>query len=297
MGINKVQYGNTTLIDLTSDTVTADKLMQGYTAHDRSGTLITGTATGGGGSGGNVWQDAQGYVHLDDEGGSSGQYAWLGEDAEKVGVVINKVINLKNDTDYDNWTASTTATTLIAASTDPDYTLNANIAGYDYCFITKGFIEPVYLSGTPLTYTTKRVCQYHLQYFYGYPSYTTTADVQADFASTFTGLNSATVGFVQYYYNSAGSVVSRSATQCGCLYMSTYPTIQGGGVSDGIVSITYKLPAFNAKCDSSRFSTERKAQVDSENTNYNLTVELYRVPHGKGLMSHLISEMCEALNA
>ena len=42
MGINKVQYGNTTLIDLTSDTVTADKLMQGYTAHDRTGALITG---------------------------------------------------------------------------------------------------------------------------------------------------------------------------------------------------------------------------------------------------------------
>ena len=45
--VNKVQYGNTTLIDLTSDTVTADKLMQGYTAHDRTGALITGTATGG----------------------------------------------------------------------------------------------------------------------------------------------------------------------------------------------------------------------------------------------------------
>lgn len=43
MGINKVQYGNTTLIDLTSDTVTADKLLQGYTAHDRSGALINGT--------------------------------------------------------------------------------------------------------------------------------------------------------------------------------------------------------------------------------------------------------------
>lgn len=47
MGINKVQYGNTVLIDLTSDTVTADKLMQGYTAHDRTGALITGTGTGG----------------------------------------------------------------------------------------------------------------------------------------------------------------------------------------------------------------------------------------------------------
>lgn len=50
MAYNKVIYNNNTLIDLTSDTVTADKLMQGYTAHDASGALITGTATGGGGS-------------------------------------------------------------------------------------------------------------------------------------------------------------------------------------------------------------------------------------------------------
>lgn len=54
MAINKVQYGNTTLIDLTGDTVTADKLMQGYTAHDRTGAVITGTATGGGTDGDNL---------------------------------------------------------------------------------------------------------------------------------------------------------------------------------------------------------------------------------------------------
>ena len=42
--VNKVQYGNQVLIDLTSDTVTADKILQGYTAHDASGTSITGTA-------------------------------------------------------------------------------------------------------------------------------------------------------------------------------------------------------------------------------------------------------------
>ena len=45
--VNKVVFGSATLVDLTSDTVTADKLMQGYTAHDRTGALITGTATGG----------------------------------------------------------------------------------------------------------------------------------------------------------------------------------------------------------------------------------------------------------
>lgn len=50
MGINKIVYNGGTLIDLTGDTVTADKLMQGYTAHDKSGEVIIGTATGGGGT-------------------------------------------------------------------------------------------------------------------------------------------------------------------------------------------------------------------------------------------------------
>ena len=40
---NKVIYGNTVLIDLTADTVTADKILAGFTAHDQSGSVITGT--------------------------------------------------------------------------------------------------------------------------------------------------------------------------------------------------------------------------------------------------------------
>ena len=63
---NKVVYNGTTLIDLTGDTVTAANLAQGVTAHDASGAPITGSMTGGTDAG-DVWQDAQGYVHLDDE--------------------------------------------------------------------------------------------------------------------------------------------------------------------------------------------------------------------------------------
>lgn len=43
MANNKIVFENEVLIDLTSDTVTADKLLQGYTAHDASGNLIIGT--------------------------------------------------------------------------------------------------------------------------------------------------------------------------------------------------------------------------------------------------------------
>lgn len=43
--VNKVVYGSRTLIDLTGDTVTADKILSGLTAHDKSGAPITGTCS------------------------------------------------------------------------------------------------------------------------------------------------------------------------------------------------------------------------------------------------------------
>ncbi len=45
MGKNKIIFDGNVLIDLTADTVTASDLKYGVTAHDRSGTIITGTST------------------------------------------------------------------------------------------------------------------------------------------------------------------------------------------------------------------------------------------------------------
>lgn len=41
--INKVQYGDTVLMDLTNDTVTSDHMLAGTTAHLSSGASATGT--------------------------------------------------------------------------------------------------------------------------------------------------------------------------------------------------------------------------------------------------------------
>ena len=45
MAVSKVIYGGSTLIDLTTDTVTADKLLTGITAHGKDGELIEGTCS------------------------------------------------------------------------------------------------------------------------------------------------------------------------------------------------------------------------------------------------------------
>jgi len=42
---NKVVYDGDTLIDLTADTAEADKVLSGYTFHDKSGASVTGSCT------------------------------------------------------------------------------------------------------------------------------------------------------------------------------------------------------------------------------------------------------------
>ena len=45
MAISKVIYGGQTLIDLTADTVVADKLLVGYKAHGADGEIVEGTCS------------------------------------------------------------------------------------------------------------------------------------------------------------------------------------------------------------------------------------------------------------
>lgn len=45
MGVNKVNYGSTTLLDISNDTVTASTLLSGSTAHDNTGAQISGAVS------------------------------------------------------------------------------------------------------------------------------------------------------------------------------------------------------------------------------------------------------------
>lgn len=128
MGINKVNYGNTTLIDTSNVTVTADKLLSGITALDNTGTLITGTASGGGGY---ITQDQDGYVVLSSTSG--------------VPTLINKTItengtySASDDgaTGYSNVTVNASGGSLKKA-----YGSNSYDADHDYIRFTALSNEP-----------------------------------------------------------------------------------------------------------------------------------------------------------
>ena len=49
MGVNRFIFGGVTKFDITGDTVTPETLAKGYTAHDKTGSQITGTMESGGG--------------------------------------------------------------------------------------------------------------------------------------------------------------------------------------------------------------------------------------------------------
>ena len=237
-------------------------------------------------------------------GGGGGAYAWFGANAEKVNTVINKTINLSTDTSYDSWSASTTATTIKAASSTPDYTLSNASGDYDYCFLTKIFCQPVYNAGTTLNATIYRFAAVFAYAFYGFPNRGTIADMQSG-SPIGTSVNKYENGLgtgggavyanAIYYYNSSG-VLASYATPYGPMYTDVVPSISVTA-SNGKLSATYTIPAIKARCNSSRFATSMKTQVNSAATNMSITVDLIRCPRGNGFGSAQFKTMMDMINA
>lgn len=232
-------------------------------------------------------------------GGGSGAYAWFGENAEKVGTVINKTINLSTDTSYDSWQASTTATTIKAASSTADYSLSNASGDYDYCFLTRWFVQPAYFTGTTLKSTAYRFCAYYAHAFYGFPDRSTIASMR-DGTPIGTSVNSYnnstnTLMSCYYYYSSSGTIAAYS-TAYGPAYTNTTPSYSITA-SNGKLNMSITLPAIIARCNSSRFATSMKTAVDSANTNIYITTDLIRCPRGKSFGSAQFEMLRADLNA
>ncbi len=79
MAVSKVVYGNNTLIDLTSDTVAAENLLEGYTAHGADGEPIVGTASGGASLGDMEFSPFKSFFTVGAYGGSYEQFFELSD--------------------------------------------------------------------------------------------------------------------------------------------------------------------------------------------------------------------------
>lgn len=165
--VNKVEYGNDTLIDLTEDSVTANTLLPNTTAHDRSGAQITGSASAsvlpavdtdnilGGGAGASTNTQAMLDGLADGLGDVKSDLSDL--DDEKLDITDEQVLGAWNLLTSFAQTEEITSggnSLTITANPDGSVTINGDCATsvyYKVCSVAESYDLPkelLYLSGT-----------------------------------------------------------------------------------------------------------------------------------------------------
>ena len=227
------------------------------------------------------------------EGGGGGSYPWFGAGTTFVERKINRTLNLKNDTSFDSWTASTTAGDIKAASSSADFTLTVDYNNV-YFVVTHCYCEYAYLSGVTLKNIPKRYSQYYVSTHYPYPAdYTNFIGGTNNNVSSST--NTVTRNALLYYGNTTGAFGTTASTSTNYgVYMSNYPSTSSSGTT-----VNFTFPAIRARCNTTSFATTNKAYIDSANTNFIITSDVYKTPVPNSIVSHYIevlrSEMTSGL--
>lgn len=242
--VNKVQLADgTPLIDISGDTVAADKLLSGYTAHDKSGAAITGTYV----PTVNVTetQDSHGgtIVTISDVVTSG----WFGMNYELVKTLSDLNWTLA-DTTYSSWTPSTTAGTIKAYTTWDTFT--ADMANYEYVIVADAYVAIEYADGTtyvprtnaqsiqPMTWVSRRPNTYQRLVDKNYYSNST---------STYNW-------YLADYYNSSNTRAIAIQQTVG-IYVQGSSVGVSSSTSDN-PTITVRTPTVYAKCSTNYFSTD-----------------------------------------
>lgn len=200
-------------------------------------------------------------------GGGGGSYAQFGPGTELVGRKLEKTINLKSDTSYDSWTASTSAGQIKAASSNADFSIDTPDYDYAWTFATHMYVDVAFMDGATKKNTVARFCGLILNT--SYPRFNSEATLASGYSAwTRASLISA---YLIRYYSSSGTLTINE-TPYGPMFVNAVPTITGG------TSTTYKLPKICAQCNTTYFTTARKAEVDSEHTDMTVTVDVYKTP-------------------
>lgn len=201
-----------------------------------------------------------------------GKYPFIGYDAELIDETLIEV-NLKNDTTFDEWTASTTATIIDEMGAEADFSIDADYSKYIYVVSTKAVSSIAAVSETDLK-----------KFPFKYGRITVYEVLSAPVSYAAMNNNNAnglcTSKFEQhrlFAYNSSGNLTcqySAEAEYYGAMSISD-PKVTGS-IANG--KLNYFRGSIYAQCNASYFETAKKDKVDSEQTNMDIHVEIYRAP-------------------
>lgn len=207
----------------------------------------------------------------------SGAMSWLGADATLVHEITPITVALK-DTDFNTWTPSTTAATVVASQTlsgsTQKYVATDLLLDGGYNYINIWCMKlPVVYTGSP---TNKALplfsCGLLVQaMFRRYSSYTNLLDGNMNNNVT----AQTTLATFELYYNSSSSLTYTNAASYGFYFANVAPTISSATAQSP--TITLKTPTMNARCSTTYLSTANCGLVDKTNTKLTITCKVYRV--------------------
>lgn len=196
-----------------------------------------------------------------------GSYAYMGIGTEKL-EDKSITVNLKDDTSFDSWEASTTQETILAASSEPDFEWDIDLSNFNYNIFIKTIVDVKYLDTATLENTIKRYGRFEAINVYGAANSITGFDNDSIERTYYTTGNMLS----NFYYDSNGDV-AYAITNAGVMYLASSFSVSS---ANGKVSL--KRPAVSSKCNSDMFATDRKTEVDSENTNMIVYASCYKTP-------------------
>jgi hypothetical protein len=208
----------------------------------------------------------------------SDDMSWLGADATLVHEITPITVALK-DTNFNTWTPSSTAATVVASQTlsaaSQKYVATDLLKDGGYNYINVWNMKmPIVYTGTP---TNKALPVFSCgllisALFRRYSSYTNliNGNLNDNVTAQVTLSN-----FLKYYGKTEGTVTYSNSASYGFYYANVAPTISSSSAVSP--TITLKTPTMSARCSTTYMSTANAALIDKENTKLSITCKVYRV--------------------
>lgn len=203
-------------------------------------------------------------------GGGGDNWSWMGKNPTKLATLSNDKVFLK-DTGFATWTPSTSAKTIVAASESAEKTID--VSTYDYVLLTKFHSHLEYNSGA--TGKAQISDQYYSWWYYVLGMYNNLSDMNNDVTSAASQINSGITGGFFYKNTSGTSAFLRVSSNS----YGIFPSTSLNTLNITATSVEARIPAIQARCSSSYFSTSNCALVNQDTSYYEMKIELWRVDH------------------
>lgn len=227
----------------------------------------------------------------------SGSMSWLGADATLVHEITPITVALK-DTNFNTWSPSTTAATVVASQTLSDASQKyvatdlLTDGGYDYIHVWN-MKMPIVYTGTP---TQKALPTFSCGLLIGsiFRRFSSYANLLIGNLNNNVTAQTSLASFLRYYGTTTGTITYTLSASYGFYYANVAPTISSTTAQSP--TITLKTPSMSARCSTTYMSTTNAGLIDKENTKLTYTCKVYRVRqewYMQGFYKYLAARVAE----